>query len=130
MPQEKNPRFMELARDLIAFGSIPFLVLTVIRVSFMNKLYYPFEIIAGSAIFFILRAFSKAEMRAGISLILLVFVSLYYASTLFSVFAALIYFGIVRALFYLGKSRGQIIKGISFGLIGTAIAYRLALFLR
>lgn len=121
---------MELARDLIAFGSIPFLVLTVIRVSFMNKLYYPFEIIAGSAIFFILRAFSKAEMRAGISLILLVFVSLYYASTLFSVFAALIYFGIVRALFYLGKSRGQIIKGISFGLIGTAIAYRLALFLR
>lgn len=113
----------EFARDLIAFGSVPFLILTIIRVSFMNQLYYPLEFVIGSAIFFVLRAVFKAEMRAGIGMILLAFTSLYYKNALFSVFAAIVYGGIIYSLFYLKREKRQIIHGILFGVISVVMAY-------
>ena len=78
----------ELARDLIAFGSIPFLILTITRVSVIAA-YYPIQFIISSVLFFILKAIFKADLRAGIGFILLTFVSIFYRSALFLVFALL-----------------------------------------
>jgi hypothetical protein len=115
-----------LCRDLIAFGSIPFLVLTVIRVSMMRKPYYPMEFVIGSGLFFILMAVFRAEMRAGLGLMMLVFVSQYYHEALFAVFAGLVYCGMVFSLLYLGREGESVVKGIAAGAVSAAAGYFLA----
>jgi len=112
----------ELARDLIALGGIPFLLLTIARVS-VPFTYYPMQFIVSSILFFILRAIFKADLRAGIGLMLSIFISLYYRNALFTSFASLVYVGIVISLFYLKKEPRQIFKGILLGGISTAIGY-------
>jgi hypothetical protein len=112
----------ELARDLIAFGSIPFLVITIARVSVI-QIYYPMQFITSSVLFFILRAALKANLHAGIGVILVVFTSIFYKSWLFGAFAVLIYIGIIISLFYLKKDKREIFKGILFGALSAAIGY-------
>ena len=112
----------ELARDLIALGGIPFLVLTIVRVSVIQA-YYPMQFIISSAVFFILRAIFKCALRAGIGLILVVFTSLFYGHPLFAVFASLVYIGIVISLFYLKKEKREIWKGILLGAISATVGY-------
>jgi hypothetical protein len=112
----------ETARDLIAFGSIPFLVLTAVRVS-VCPIYYPMQFIISALIFFILRMFLKAELRAGLGFILLIFTSLFYADRLFTLFAMIVYAGLIAALFYLGKERKEIIKGLCLGAASAGCGY-------
>lgn len=112
----------EVARDLIAFGSIPFLILTIARVS-VPFTYYPMQFIISSVLFFILKAIFKADLHAGIGFILFIFVSLFYRSALFAIFASLVYAGIIISLFYLKRGRRQILKGILLGGISTGIGY-------
>src|SRR3989338_9127335 len=92
--QMKDKWLKEVARDLIALGGIPFLILTIVRV-FMLSVYYPMQFIISSAIFFVLRLIFKGDLHAGIGLILLLFVSLYYRNLLFTIFAVLVYIGII-----------------------------------
>lgn len=112
----------ELARDLIALGGIPFLILTIVRVSVI-KPYYPMQFIISSVIFFILKAVSGGTLRAGIGLILVIFTSLFYSSLLFATFALLIYIGLIISLFYLKRDKKEILKGMLFGGISTGIGY-------
>ncbi|MFH0876700.1 MAG: hypothetical protein V1863_00565 [Candidatus Omnitrophota bacterium] len=112
----------EVARDLIAFGSIPFLVITLVRVSIMET-YYPMQFIISSLTFLGLRAIFKGTLHAGIGMILVVFTSLFYESWLFSVFALLIYVGIVISLIYLKENKKDLIKGILFGAVSTVVGY-------
>lgn len=118
----KNGWLKELARDLIAFGSIPFLIITIVRVSMITA-YYPMQFIISSALFFILTAIFKGELHAGIGIILVTFISIFYHSMLFLVFALLIYAGIIISLFYIGRDRRQILKGILLGVVSTGIGY-------
>lgn len=120
---EKNVRLLkELARDLIAMGSIPFLALTVVRVSAMSP-YYPSQFLISSGLFFVFKLIFKAEMRAGIGFILLVFTSLFYQNWLFAVFALIVYAGIIISLFYLGKDKKDVVKGVIFGFLSSGIGY-------
>ena len=112
----------ELARDLIALGSIPFLLLTIARVS-MFSVYYPMQFIISGTLFFILRMIFRAEYHAGLGFILFTFISLYYQSVIFCVFAFVVYMGMVLALFYLKKDKRVILNGIVLGLICTALGY-------
>lgn len=112
----------EQARDLIAFGSIPFLVLTIARVSVMD-FYYPMQFVLSSSLFFILRLIFKGDSRAGISFILLVFTSLYYGSLLFAVFAVLVFAGVVVSLLYLQKEKRDVFAGALLGMFSAGIGY-------
>ena len=118
----KKEWIKDLARDLIALGGVPFLVLTIARVS-MGPAYYPLEFIVSAGLFFILKMIFKAESHAGIGVILLIFTSIYYNHVLFTVFALIVYIGIVISLFYLKKNRAEILKGILLGLISAGIGY-------
>lgn len=111
-----------LARDLIALGGIPFLILTIVRVSVINP-YYPMQFIISSVIFFILKAVFGGTLRAGIGLILVIFTSFFYSSLLFAAFALLIYIGLIISLFYLKRDKKEILKGILFGGLSTGIGY-------
>ncbi len=112
----------EVARDLIAFGGLPFLIITIIRVS-TGQAYYPMQFIIASVVFFILRFLLKADLRAGLAFVLCVFTSLYYNHVLFTIFATIIYIGIIASLFYLKHRKKEILTGIILGVISTAISY-------
>jgi hypothetical protein len=112
----------EQARDLIAIGSVPFLVLTLARVS-MIAAYYPMQFIISSILFFILKMIFKAELHAGIGFILLIFVSLFYRHLLFTIFALIVYGGMIISLFYLKRDRMLILKGILLGMVSAGIGY-------
>lgn len=114
----------ELARDLIAFGSVPFLVITIARVS-TGKAYYPMQFIIGAIVFFILRAVFKADLRAGVGIILVIFTSIFYGELLFVIFALIIYAGLVISLLYLKREIKEIAKGVLLGGISSAISYYL-----
>lgn len=118
----KKEWIKEVARDLVALGGVPFLVLTVARVS-MGPVYYPLEFIISSILFFVSKMIFKAESHAGIGIILLIFTSIYYNHIFFTVFALIIYTGIVFSLFYLKKNKREILKGILLGLISAGIGY-------
>jgi uncharacterized membrane protein YccC len=81
------------------------------------------QFIISSALFFILKAIFKGDLRAGIGFILVTFVSLYYRNALFTVFAAIVYAAVIISLFYLKRERGKIFKGILLGGISTGIGY-------
>lgn len=112
----------EFARDYIALGGIPFLALTIVRVSVI-RLYYPMQFIISSIIFLGLNAILKGEMRLGIGLILLTFTSIFYHHNLFTIFALLTYIGMVISSVYLGIGRRQILTGILLGLISAGAGY-------
>ena len=112
----------ELARDCVALGGIPFLVLTIARVSVL-KVYYPMQFIISTTIFLILRTFVKANLRAGIGFILVVFISLFYNHWIFNIFAIIVYSGIVASLFYLKEPKKEILMGILLGIISSAAGY-------
>ena len=112
----------EFARDLIAFGSIPFLILTIVRVSVLT-VYYPMQFIISSVLFLILKAVFRGSLHAGIGLILLGFTSLYYGRLLFAIFAFLVYIGLIVSLFYLKRDKKEILKGILLGGISAGMGY-------
>lgn len=112
----------EVARDLVALGGIPFLVITIARVCIMKN-YYPMQFIISSLVFLGLRAIFKGALHAGIALILVVFTSLFYHSWLFFAFAMSLYVGIVISLIYLKEDKKNVIKGILFGAVSAAAGY-------
>ena len=112
----------EAARDTIALGSIPFLMLTIARVSVVAT-YYVMQFIISSVMFLILKKIFKAELHAGIGLILLAFTSLFYHHLLFTAFALVTYTGLVASLFFLNIKKAEILKGILFGVISTLASY-------
>jgi membrane-associated HD superfamily phosphohydrolase len=118
----KKEWLKEQARDLIALGSIAFLVLTVVRVSVITP-YYPMQFIIGSVLFFILKMIFKAELHAGIGFILLTFTSLFYRNVLFTIFALIVYAGIIISLLYLKRDKELILKGIFLGMVSAGIGY-------
>ncbi len=118
----KNKWLAELARDLIALGGIPFLILTIARVS-VSPAYYPLQFIISAALFFILRQILRATLHAGIGLILLVFTCLYYNHLLFTIFALIVYVGLIISLFYLKNDIKEILKGILLGAVSAGIGY-------
>lgn len=118
----KKQLLREFARDLIALASIPFLVLTIVRVSVLD-IYYPTQFIISSCLFFIFKAVCGGNLHAGLGIILLLFTSLYYNRLLFTIFALLVYIGIIFSLFYLGQNRKNILKGILFGGISAGSGY-------
>lgn len=119
----KKERKKEFARDFIAIGGIPFFLLVIIRTLLIGKTYYPMQFVIAGAIFLVLMYFFKANLYAGISLIILVFTSLYYGSLGFVIVGGLFYLILVAFLFYLKEGRKEIVKGILFGAISSVASY-------
>ena len=119
----------DIARDLIALGGLPFFILVIARVWLLSKEYYQFQFIFGGIIFLVLMLFFKAEIHAGLGLIIVFFLSNYYGNLNFWIFAVFAYLILLVSLFYLGKDKKKIFKGILFGLIATGISYYLVQYL-
>ena len=101
----KKPWLKEIARDLLALGSIPFYFLVVIRAVIGDNSIFMYQmLIAALVIFIFYFIIKKSDLYAARSLVILFFISLFYKETFFTVFATLIWaFGIIGN-YYLKKS--------------------------
>ncbi len=114
----------EVARDLIALGSIPFYAIVIIRMLLAEEfsLLVPQLIIAAFIIILAATAitFNKHLARG---FVLVAFTSLGYKETIFTIFASFLWILIIIALNYLKVKRSEIIKGAVIGIISAAISH-------
>jgi len=117
----------EIARDILALGSIVFFILV-----FARSLIGPFEILVFQLLFsgsvFILAAlfFDNYDGYVSRALALTVFLSLFYQDNGFSFFAVLAFVGLIVSANYLGSARGRVLKGVVVGVVATVVGYFLA----
>jgi hypothetical protein len=116
----------ETARDIIAFGSIPFLILVLARVWILNDNAYLLQFIIASLLFLICAFFLKADIYTGISLIVAVLLSIHYNDSKFTFFAGIMYLILLASLVYLKKEKLKILYGILLGLISIILSHYLA----
>ena len=119
---EKNWK-KEVSRDLMALGSIPFLILVVVRVATVGN----FRIIAHMGVALFLPSIFSLKVKplhyhSSIIAVLIIFTSLYYASYLYTAFAVLIgvlaFYGIKT---YLKKEK--VYLSVLMGVICSIISY-------
>ena len=120
----------EIARDILALGSIPFYILVIVR-AIIGK-YAPFVyqlIISWIVLIVLVLIFKNSNKYIARCFILIFFTSLFYHDMLYTVFASLIWVLTLISLVYLKVKRNEIIKGILFGIIAVIAGYYLTLFL-
>jgi len=115
----------EAARDCIALGSIPFYFIVIVRALIGPYTEFVFQLLIALAIIYLLSLFIKSETYSARSLILLIFTSLFYQETIYTIFAFLLWILILFSLDYLKTKKQAIIKGIALALFSSALAYYL-----
>ncbi len=122
-----KPELMkELARDIIALGSIPFYFIVFIR-AVIGK-FEPFIIqiiIAAIMIFILAKIIANSNMHVARSIVLFAFVSLYYKNTTFTFFAFLLLAALLFSAKYLKFKTMQIFNGAIIGIVSSIVAYYL-----
>lgn len=120
----------ELAHDLIALGSYPFYFLVVLRAIIGKSTPFIAQLlIALVALFFLTFFIKKPNLHIARSMILLVFISLFYIEPLFTVGAALVWFSIIISAIFLRTKRTEISHGILAGGLSSLVGYFLTKYL-
>ena len=113
----------EIARDIIALGSIIFYSLVVVRALIGPFwIFFYFLIIAAAVLFLIFLMHRKFDTYVSRGLILAVGTSFFYKNSLFAIFAFLIYVLMILSSYYLKNSIFEVIKGIVFAGVSIVIA--------
>jgi len=116
----------EVARDLLAFGSIIFYILVIGRA--LIGPYWPFVIqlvIAGIVLFLVYLFYKNADYYTARALILVVFTMLFYKELVYSLFASLVFVFVLVSSYYSGNKIKSVFFGVLLGIIGSLIGYYL-----
>ena len=114
----------EIARDLLALGSIPFYFLVVIRAVIGKYNVFVYQMVIAAIVIFILYFIIKnSNLHIGRALVILVFTSLFYKEVLFTTFAALIWILLLVSAYYLKRSFGFVLRGILIGILSSLAGY-------
>jgi len=120
----KAKKFLnESARDLISLGSPIFFVLVLARILITENFAYLSQFIIAAAFLTLLSYYFKSNCRAGMGIILLIFVSMYYNNLAFAIFASIIYLLALASMIYLKENKIEVTKGFLFGLASAAAGY-------
>ena len=120
----KTSWLKEIARDLIALGSIPFYFLVVIRAIIGKYNVFVYQMVIAAIVIFILYFIIKnSNLHIGRALVILVFTSLFYKEVLFTTFAALIWILLLASAYYLKRSFGFVLRGILIGILSSLAGY-------
>ena len=115
----------EIARDLVALGSIPFFILVLVRVYLLNKPDYFSQFLIAGILLILLSFVIKINLYSGLALVILVFTNLYYQDAKYAVFSIVAYILLLGSLIYLKKEKKQVFFGLVFGGVFTALTYYL-----
>ena len=117
----------EAARDMMAFGSIPFYFIVVIRSFIGQYAVFVYQmVIAAIVLFLLFKIFKKSNVHIARGIVLVVFTSLFYKDNLFVLFAFLLWILMVISAFYIKIKKTEIIKGALLGIMAVGIAYYLS----
>jgi len=118
----------EIARDLIALGSLPFYLLVLIRVYIGNfpEIFYP--LLISLPLIYIFYFIFKSNNYSAMSIPLFIFTSIFYKEMIFTIFAFVLMTILFICLFYLNYEKKKILLGLLAGIIASAVSY--ALFLK
>ena len=111
----------EVARDLLALGSIPFYLIVIARTIVGAFEPFLFQLVFGLIIVTFFTHFTKANTHLARGLILLVFISAFYAHLLFTIMAVILYICMVLAAHYLKKPLVEIYSGVVLALSALAL---------
>ena len=117
----KKELVKEIARDIIALGSIPFFILVLARIWILHDPVYFYKFLFSGILFLIPCLLLKSDIYSGLALISVIFLSLNYKDTVFTFFACLAYILLLASLVYLKKEKQSIIKGIMLGAASSLI---------
>lgn len=130
MKQDRKAWLKEIARDLLALGSIPFYFLVIIRAVIGKYDHFIYQMLIAAFSIFILYFIVKGpNLHIARSLAVVIFTSLFYKEMVFTVFASLVWILLVISAYYIKKEIRFVIMGIIIGLISSIAGYYLALLL-
>lgn len=125
----KTSWLKEIARDLLALGSIPFYFLVVIRAVIGKYDIFVYQMLIAAIIIFILYFIIKdSNIHIARALVILAFTSLFYKEMIFTVFAALIWVLLLASAYYIKRKIGFVVRGIVIGIISSLVGYYGTLF--
>lgn len=120
----------EIARDLLALGSIPFYFLVVIRAVIGKYNIFVYQLLISATVIFILYFVIKnSNMHIARSFVAVAFTSLFYKETIYTVFAGLIWVLLLVSAYHIKRKSGPVFRGIIIGIISSLIGYYGALYL-
>ena len=120
----------EPARDLLAFGSIPFYFLVAVRAVIGKYNVFVYQMVIAAIVVFMLYFIIKnSDLHIARSLAAVVFTSIFYNALLYTFFAALVWVLLVIAAYYVKRNIGFVLRGVIIGLISSVAGYYGALYL-
>ncbi len=115
----------EVARDLIALGSIPFYLIVIIRAIIGEHAIFVYQMLIALIVLTGLGFVVKADVYVARSFVICVFTSLFYNHSLFTIFAFILWVLLLVSAYCMDVKRNVIIKGIILGIVSSGIAYYL-----
>ena len=97
----------EIARDLLALGSIPFYFLVVIRAVIGKYNVFVYEMVIAAAAMFILYFIIKnSNLHVARAFVAVIFTSFFYKETIYTVFASIIFVLLLISAYYIKRKIG------------------------
>ena len=126
----KTSWLKEIARDLLALGSIPFYFLVVIRAVIGKYDIFVYQMLIAAIMIFILYFVIKnSNLHVARSFAAVLFTSLFYKEMIYTVFASLIWILLLVSAYYLKTNVGIVLRGIIIGIISSLAGYYGTLYL-
>ncbi len=120
----------EIARDLLALGSIPFYFLVVIRAIIGNYNIFVYQLVIAAIIIFILYFIIKnSNLHVARSLVAVVFTILFYKDIIYTVFASLIWVLLLISAYYIKRNIVFVYRGVIIGVLSSLVGYYGTLYL-
>jgi len=118
----------EVARDTIAIGSVIFYIIVFVRAVIGNFPPFVYQLlIAGFFLFIFSQFFKSANQHMARGIILGTFVTLFYESIIFTVFALFIFVLMIVSLRYLKVKDKAITNGALQGIVSAGLGYYITL---
>tara|TARA_Y100000310_G_scaffold129409_1_gene128535 strand:+ start:171 stop:548 length:378 start_codon:yes stop_codon:yes gene_type:complete len=120
----------EIARDLIALGSIPFYILVIARSLIGDYYLFFYQLIIALILLFLVNIiFKNFNQHLSRAFVLVVFTIIFYKQLIYTVFAVIVFLFLLVSLVYLKIDKKEISFGLVLGVISSLIGYYLAPFL-
>ncbi len=119
---------IEIARDIIALGSIPFYIIVVVRAvigkfsPFVNQL-----VIALGVLILLSLIVKHTDQHIARGFVLFAFISAYYKSTTFTVFSFILWGCMIYSSRILKTNPKRVFRGVILGVVTAAIAYAITM---
>ena len=124
---KKNWKY-EIARDLMAFGSILFYLIVLVRSTIGEHKIFVYQLLVAAVVLILLSLIIKnSNYYISRAFVLVVFTSLFYKDIPFTIFASLLWIFMIGAAFYIKETKESVTKGVVLGVIATIISYYFSL---